>query len=805
MENIESLFETAVFYENRNHIEKSKSLYTKLAMYTDLPSNILVRTCQFLYAIRDFHNTYKLSRELIIRGESLDVYGNIFFQSAICTNSEIVEDIKWLLKQPGIRLDLNIYFKCLMIQKENGQDIYLEMIDLYEKVSMQFGYEGKPISELYNEITLFLVEEEYIKRNITQARYHLRKLLALHNNELHFINEVTSWCILLDLVPNLLSRKDCISIKNQLNESTNLFIDFYEKINGHGVNKEDILKFKSTTLSERLSEKRSIYFIFCNKLLENKLSNDEVIYLLNHPHDWLSVQLIVTELGLKSFSFFKSAILNHVDIPDALTYYNRLNNAIHNKGEIDLSNVEVTVLGGGHKIGGTSILITIDNHHLLLDAGIHLDPGEFIFPDYSPLKEKGISFDDIDAVVISHAHLDHTGAIPHIHRLDPTIPIYSTEATSELMSILLKDLWRNNQSIEGFYSEKDLQSALLHIETKKMNKPFLISSRDKKWKVTFLHAGHILGAAAILIEFDNKRILFTGDYSVGDQLTVKGAQFAENLAVDVVISESTYGYYPLHASLTRQRQEEQLMKFIEETINKDGSMLIPAFALGRAQEILLIIKEHFKMNDYLPYAVYTDGLVPNICRVYEKYLGRGPLFFSGGIQSVKNQFKGYSLDETLSLLMRTSKKVIVASSGMLQQGSASSRYALHMLGNSNNSIAFTGYMDEESPGHALNRLQEQTKPKIQIGGERVEVNACVKSFKLSAHANRDEMIQTILSLQPKVVFLVHGEHEKKYISPRAYEPLNVYPTIKELLSILPITVIPAVNGESYSLKMEESI
>ncbi|MFD2446597.1 MBL fold metallo-hydrolase [Bacillus sp. CGMCC 1.16607] len=805
MENIENLFETAVFYENRNHIEKSKSLYIKLAMYPDLPSHILSRTCQFLYAIKDFSNTYKLSKELIIRGESLDVYGNVFFQSAIGTKSEIVSEIEWLLKQPGIELGSDIYFKCLMIQKENGQDVYLKVIDLYEKVSKQFSYEGKPLSELYNEITLFLVEEEYINRNITQARYHLRKLLALHKNELHHINEVTSWCILLDLVPNLLSRKDCISLKDQLNEPIKLFLDFYEKINGRGLNKEDILTFKTTTLSERLSDKRFIYFIYGKKLLNNRLSNDEILYLLNQPHDWLAVLLIVTELGLKSFPFLKRAILNHADLPEALNYYNQLNTAINNKEEKDLSNVEITVLGGGHKIGGTSILISIDNHHLMLDAGIHLDPGESIFPDYSPLKKKNISFDDLDAVVISHAHLDHTGAIPHIHRLDPTIPIYSTEATSELMSILLKDLWRNNQGVKGFYSEKDLQSVLLHIETKKVNKPFFISSRDKKWKITFLHAGHILGAAAILIEFDNTRILFTGDYSIGDQLTVKGANFAENLEVDVVISESTYGYYPLHAYITRQRQEEQLLKFIEETMNKDGSMLIPAFALGRAQEILLIIKEHFKVNDYPPYTVYTDGLVPNICRVYEKYLGRGPLFFSGGIQSVKDQYKGYSFDETICQIMGASKKVIVASSGMLQKGSASSRYALHMLGNKKNSIAFTGYMDEESPGFALQHLQEQPKPTMKIGREKVEVNASVKSFKLSAHANREEMIQTILSLQPQVVFLVHGEHHRKYISPRAYEQLSVYPTIKELLSVLPINVIPAVNGESYSLKMEESI
>ncbi|WP_078544819.1 MBL fold metallo-hydrolase [Litchfieldia alkalitelluris] len=801
MEKVHSLFEQAVSYENRSQIGKSEVLYRELADSPDLPSYILQRTCQFFYSLKNYEMTYFLSKELIQRGESLEIFGTLFFDSAKASSDAFVDDIEWLLEQRINELDFSLYFECLKVRKGKKHDVYLRLIDLYEKVAKQFDVHGQAYSRLYNDITLTLIAEEYHQHNITQARYHLRKLLALHRDDVIFTNKIAEWAIVLDLVPALLSRKDCISLKQSLDEPIKKFIEFYENIGQQQFDEQLVHDFKSLELSEMLSEKRTIYFMYCKKLVTNQLSKEELQYLIKHPYDWLAVQLVVTEGGVKAYPFLESAFLYHADLPEALLYYDQLTKIVHVKEKKDVSNVEVTVLGGGHKIGGTSILISIDNHHLLLDAGIHLDQSEQIFPNYSPLEEKSLTFEDIDGVIVSHAHLDHTGAIPHVHRLGPNLPIYSTEATRDLMSILLKDLWRNSQSLPEFYSEKDLQSALLHIDTKRMNESFFVPSKGKKWKITFLEAGHILGAAAVLIELDDKKILFTGDYSIEDQLTVKGAQFAKNLQVDVVISESTYGYAPLQASLPRKRQEEQLLQFIEETIKRDGSVLIPAFALGRAQEILLIIKERFKAEEYLPYIVYTDGLVPNICRVYEKHLGQRSLFFTGGIQSVKDQYKGCSFEEMYSQMMRNSKKVIVASSGMLQSGSASSRYALQMLEHPNNSIAFTGYVDEESPGFALQRLQEQTDRKLTIGQAEVDVKASVKGFKLSAHASREEMVQTIISLQPEVVMLVHGEHHKKYVAPRAFESLNVFPTIIDLLSELPLTVVPAVNGESYGMKL----
>ncbi len=504
-------------------------------------------------------------------------------------------------------------------------------------------------------------------------------------------------------------------------------------------------------------------------------------------------------------NYFKRTLSYHCDLPDALSLYDEINRVLPLKQDKTLSNISVTVLGGGHKIGGTSILISIDDHHLLLDAGIHMDANEGVFPDYSALKELGLTLDDIDALVISHAHLDHTGAIPEVHRLAPNLPIFSTEATYELMSILLGDLCRNSQHIEGFYQENDLSAALYNVQTKKMNTTFMIPSKDHEWLITYYPAGHILGAAAIYIQMNDQSVLFTGDYSVEDQLTVRGIDLPKDLQVDVLITESTYGYLPSQAALPRKWQEEQLIRLIERTAGESGSVLIPAFALGRAQEILLILKEYMKKKGHWSFPIYIDGLVPEICKVYEKYLKSDPrrqmeknIFFEE-IEVVKEKYRGMDREEFLEYVLGIKRKVIIASSGMLQEGSASSQYASVILKEPENAIAFTGYLDEESPGFFVQQLQLQESPKIRLEGQDIEVKAQIRSFRLSAHASRDEMLQTILSVKPKVVLLVHGENDKQYKAPQAYESFIVYPTILQLLEGANIRVIPTQNGQTYFL------
>lgn len=806
MFHIEGLFEKAVFYENRNYIEESKKVYRKIICDPAATVSMMAKACHLFYRSGDVSDSYQLSKRLMIEGESIETFGSIFLSSAKAVSENLLSDIRWLMNQPGFHYNLDLYFACLVLLGENGSEVYLESIELYEKISGEFEIHGQKYARLYNQVTLFVLEQEYMADNIPQARFHLRKLLSLHRDDLYMWNEVAEWAIILDVLPLLLKRRDILTFKVNVCAALLAFIQFYEKIRAGKLEQEDIERLHQADVSERLAEKRLIYFMQGKKMSGGSLSEEEINFLLEHPNDWLAVYLLLTELGLQASSFFTRVFASHADLSEAVSCFYQLVQGEKPRKQKDLSKVEVRIVGGGHKIGGTSILISVDGHRLLLDAGIHLDPGEDMLPDYSFLQELGLSFDNIDALVISHAHLDHTGAVPHVYRLGPHMPMYATEATYELMSVLLKDVCRTNSGREGFYNERDLQAALLHIETRKVHESFTIPSGDKEWKVTFFSAGHIVGAAAVLLEMDDISILFTGDYSVEDQLTVEGMRLPQHLQADIVITESTYGFLPSQGSLPRKWQERQLLNVIDESIQEGGSVLIPAFALGRAQEILLIIKSHFQKLQQVPYSVYIDGLVPEICKVYEKYMPghslkteSSSLFFSGGIQAVREQYRGISASETAAQLANEQKNVIVASSGMLQAGSASSRYAAHMLKNPENAIIFTGYLDEESPGFSIHQLQTEKKKEIKIENQEIEVKAKIRGFRLSAHAGREEMVQTVLSLHPQTVFLVHGEHDKKYRAPRSYEPITVYPTMQDLLEEIGIDVIPAVNGMCYRL------
>nr|WP_279665438.1 MBL fold metallo-hydrolase [Ectobacillus ponti] len=590
-----------------------------------------------------------------------------------------------------------------------------------------------------------------------------------------------------------------------------LFLTYYEEAAARSLTVETLEALDRLQVEEPLQDQRILLFLLGKKLEQKDFSPAELAWLRQQPYSWSAVRLYVLDQGLDGLPHLKQSFCHHADLPEAVSYLQQLTQAAAAKEKKDLSPVRITVVGGGEKIGGTSILASVGEHHLLLDAGMHLNDPNRVFPNYQVLHQQGIDFADIDALVVTHAHLDHTGAVPYVHQLHKGLPIYATEETRELMEVLLRDVQRNNRTTPGFYSEQDLQAALHHMQTVSLGSTISIPSKGKEWKVTFYRAGHILGAAAIHLVIDDYSILFTGDYSLDRQRTVSGLQLPPDLSVDVLITESTYGYLPSNAATTREWQEKQLVQLLLDVTEKGGSILIPAFALGRAQELLLIVKEHFKQQRFLPFIVYLDGMVPEICRIYEHYLKDDPLrkenealFFGGGVQAASQIYRSFSFDEHYDQIMAGGKRVIIASSGMLQEGSASARYAERMLPRPEHALAFTGYIDEESPGYSIHALREQQQRTIALHGKDVDVRARVASFRLSAHASREQIVETVVSLQPQMVLLVHGEHEQSYKPPRAEGRIAVYPTVRQLLGQLPMKVIAAYNGQTYSMISEET-
>jgi Cft2 family RNA processing exonuclease len=417
------------------------------------------------------------------------------------------------------------------------------------------------------------------------------------------------------------------------------------------------------------------------------------------------------------------------------------------------SKLKLTVLGGGSEIGASCILVEVGETRLLIDCGVRFNP-ENALPDLSLLHGK-----HLDAIVLTHAHSDHTGGLPVVCDAFPDVPVYATPPTQEIAMILLGDALKlmnkdDRETEVPLYAEK--QVAHLAEVFRPVHHGDTVPVRDAV--LTFLPAGHILGASMVHLATPAGNVLFTGDYSVSSQHTVP-ALSRPQLHTDMVVTEATYGDR-LHED--RDAAELRFVERIREVVDANGRVLIPAFAVGRAQEVLLILKRALRNKRLPEIPVYVDGMVRAVCNIYsrhDRYISRtlfheirkaGHPFYTNGIEPIERpQDRAAALEKGAC--------IIVASSGMLS-GGASVTYASAILANENDAILITGYQDEESPGRALLNLADAgSEREIKLAGRVMPVKCRFEKYGLSAHADRMQMVGLIESLRPRTVVLVHGD------------------------------------------------
>ena len=430
--------------------------------------------------------------------------------------------------------------------------------------------------------------------------------------------------------------------------------------------------------------------------------------------------------------------------------------------------MKFTALGGGTEVGASCYLLQVAGKNILLDAGIRVNRrGEEALPNLELLRE--LTNDRLDLILISHAHLDHCGALPIIHSLFPTTPIYATTPTRLIAAVLLNDTLK---IMERESEEKDsevrlfdkgmVESAVWAIRTAPFSKWFK-PLNDPEIEVYFHPAGHVMGAASILMKTPEAKIVYSGDISTASQRTVAGMEPIDFFEPDVLIIESTYGDSKHEA---RKVEEGKLARTVAEVIERGGTALIPAFAFGRAQEVILILKFSMLSGVIPKFPIYVDGLVRSICDLYAELLdylpaklrnyvknSRQPIFWSGGDGSMPQVVKVISPEERKSLLL-PEPKCIISSSGMLT-GGPSVYYARWLASNPKNAILLTGYQDEESPGRRLQELEQGGT--LELEGTEVEVRCEVRKYNLSAHADQIQLCQQISYMKPKSIVLVHGE------------------------------------------------
>lgn len=424
-------------------------------------------------------------------------------------------------------------------------------------------------------------------------------------------------------------------------------------------------------------------------------------------------------------------------------------------------------LGGANEVGASSTLIAIEQSRILVDAGIRMGTDQDLqLPDFSEFDKSGMP----DAVLLTHAHTDHTGALPILHKILPAdVKIYCTPATKALTKVLLEDSARRMERGEEDdgalrYTLADVAAVLNRIELVDWLKPMEVCPGvTARW----IRAGHILGAAMIYIESRNESLLMTGDVSVTKQLTIPSLDLPAWCKPDVMVTESTYGNRQHEVS--RKQEAKRLAADVAEVIAAGGKVLIPAFAIGRSQEGILILKGAMERKEISEFAVYVDGMVRDVNAVYTQYADElqrplrrkaeqgESLFYSKVIKEVRRSQKPEDI-------LSDKPDVIIASSGMLI-GGKSVDYAKSLASDPKNLIAITGYQAEGTPGRALLDLSEageSTDPVWKLkDDESVVVKCQVERYSLSAHADSKELLALVEKVQPRKLFLVHGDPEAR--------------------------------------------
>jgi Cft2 family RNA processing exonuclease len=434
--------------------------------------------------------------------------------------------------------------------------------------------------------------------------------------------------------------------------------------------------------------------------------------------------------------------------------------------------MNVIFLGGASGIGASCVAVELGDKWVLVDAGIRMDPNADRLPDLSELQDKPLA-----AIFVTHAHADHIGALPIVHQTFPATPIYASRATMLLMEIMLNDSLqvmakRAATEYEVPLYDETMVTTMLHFLRPLPMTGTVSLAELPNVKVHTARSGHVAGAVSIGFESSHGSVLISGDVSVTPQHTVPGAHLATMRHPDLFVLESTYGAR-LHPN--RQTEEERLAQKVAEGIERGGHVLIPAFALGRAQEVLRILHMAQRRGQIPEFPVWVDGLVRRVCSTYtaipdaltptlQRQIHKGyPVFFSGMIRAVTDA-------RQRERIVQGPPSCIVSSSGMLT-GGPSAFYASHIAENPNASILITGYQDDEAPGRKLLALADQKEKTLELQDRTVTVRCHFSRYHLSAHADGNELTAMVSALKPKQVALVHGDPESRQALAKRMERL----------------------------------
>ena len=427
--------------------------------------------------------------------------------------------------------------------------------------------------------------------------------------------------------------------------------------------------------------------------------------------------------------------------------------------------MQITNLNPDRDIGASAWLVDFEGHKLLLDAGTHpAREGR----DSMPLYGK-VGTTEVEAIVLTHCHHDHVGSLPVAIRHFPHAHVFMTDLSYFLVERVLHNsvnvMMRQREELGireyPLYTHEEVDEYAAVFQGLPYNRelPWVSFPKGKRGALSptleFYDAGHALGSAGVMVRGGKQTLFYTGDVCFHDQTLLRGARF-DDVKADVLIMETTRGNREVAPGFTRAAEIERLGKAIEEVLAAKGSVLIPAFGLGRTQEILADLAIWMRTGRIKPRPVHIGGLGRVFTEIYDLQAHR-----------TNRSHSQLRLTEALNLNVLPSRdlsaaklppgRIYVMTAGMMSENTGAHELALRMAGDPRNGIFFVGYADPNSPAGHLRAAHHGQRFMFSPGGGELTRKCRVEEFDLTAHANREDLLEFVGQVDPRTVVLGHGD------------------------------------------------
>jgi uncharacterized protein len=434
-------------------------------------------------------------------------------------------------------------------------------------------------------------------------------------------------------------------------------------------------------------------------------------------------------------------------------FYREVGDKIFRSKLIQQAEASLITLGGFAEIGRSCMLLETHESNIILDCGLNLSAKDSLAA-VPRFDIAGISMEDIDAVVLSHAHLDHTGFLPALFKYGYRGPVYCTEPTLLLMSILQRDYLKHS-GIDALYSEHDVNSAVAHTITLMHG---IVTDISPDVKLVLSNSGHIIGSTSIHLNIGNgeHNLVYTSDMKFGKTLTLENASW-NFPRVETMIIESTYGGKE-DIMCPREQAENELAATVQKTVAVGGHILLPVPVAGISQELIIILDRLRKAGRFQA-SVFVEKIISEATVVYETY----PEFLSKDLgqcvlESEMTQFGSeFSIVESKTL-QPSEPTVVLAPSSMLI-GGPSVGYLKQIASDPKSAIVILSYQSLDTPGRALLDGAKQ----IEVQGQTLDIQCQVKRIDgLGSHSDYNQLMAYVLRLRPKLrrILVNHGERPK---------------------------------------------